>query len=96
MIGRLMLMKRMVLPILMACLALQGAVTFASEAPRMDKKEVKKLLGNPDVVIIDVRAAGDWIATKEKIKGAARENPREFESWYGKYPKDKTIILYCA
>jgi hypothetical protein len=34
--------------------------------------------------------------TKEKIKGAVRENPRDAEDWGRKYPKDKAIVLHCA
>ena len=69
---------------------------LAAEAPRMEKEQLKAQLGNPDVVVLDVRAFTDWVMTKEKIKGAVRENPRDVEGWSGKYPKDKTIVLYCA
>lgn len=69
---------------------------LAAEAPRMEKEQLKAQLGNPDVVVLDVRAFTDWVMTKEKIKGAVRENPRDVEDWSGKYPKDKTIVLYCA
>jgi rhodanese-related sulfurtransferase len=69
---------------------------LAAETPRMEKEQLKARLGNPDVVVLDVRAATDWAIAKEKIKGAVRENPRDVEDWSGKYPKDKTIVLYCA
>jgi rhodanese-related sulfurtransferase len=69
---------------------------LAAEAPRMEKEQLKAQLGNPDVVVLDVRALTDWVMAKEKIKGAVRENPRDVEDWSGKYPKDKTIVLYCA
>ena len=42
----------------------------------MEKEQLKAQLGNPDVVVLDVRAFTDWVMTKEKIKGAVRENPR--------------------
>jgi hypothetical protein len=69
---------------------------LAAEAPRMEKKQLKAQLGSPDVVVLDVRAFTDWVTAKEKIKGAVRENPPAFEDWSGKYPKDRTIVLYCA
>jgi rhodanese-related sulfurtransferase len=84
------------------CVALFAFVSYAStgslaaEAPRMEKEQLKAQLGNPDVVVLDVRAFTDWVMTKAKIKGAVRENPRDIEDWSGKYPKDKTIVLYCA
>lgn len=68
----------------------------AAEAARMDKQTLRARLGSPEVVIIDVRAATDWLLTSDKIKGAERQNPRQFDEWAGKYGKDKTIVLYCA
>jgi len=68
----------------------------AAEAVRMGKDDLKTMLGDPDVVIIDVRAYTSWFLAGEKIKGAARENYRDFDRWKDKYPKDKTIVLYCS
>jgi len=72
--------------------------TFAESAdvPRMKKDELKAMLDNPDLVILDVRAEGDWKGDKLKIKGAIREDPDSVKSWAEKYAKDKTIVLYCA
>jgi hypothetical protein len=58
--------------------------------------ETGKMLGSSDVVIIDVRNVGGWINSDSKIKGAVREDPTLVGSWSEKYPKDKTIILYCS
>ncbi len=76
--------------------ALLIAVVEAADAPRMSKEELKSRLGDKNTVIIDVRIAGDWAASGSKIKGAIREDPRAVASWAGKYPKEKTIVLYCA
>jgi rhodanese-related sulfurtransferase len=63
----------------------------------MTKEELKALLGNPDVIVIDVRVGASYSASKWKIQGAVREDPRaEIEAWAKKYPKDKTIVLYCS
>ena len=69
---------------------------LAQEAPRMTKEELKGLMVKPDVVIIDVRAKSDWEGSKEKIQGAVREDPSTVTDWASKYPKDKTLIFYCA
>ena len=66
------------------------------EAPRMTKDELKAMLGNPDLIIIDVRYGKDWTESDVKIKGAVREDPEAFDSWAKKYPKDKTLVFYCA
>jgi hypothetical protein len=68
----------------------------SADAPRMTKDELKGMLGNPDLVIVDVRYGKDWTDSDLKIKGAAREDPKVFESWANKYPKNKTIVLFCA
>lgn len=68
----------------------------AAEAPRIEKDALKAKLGNPEVVIIDVRSYTDWFSSGDKIKSAVRENYRDFDGWEAKYPKDKTLILYCA
>jgi hypothetical protein len=69
---------------------------IAKEAPRMTKEELKGLMGKPDIVLIDVRAQSDWDGSKEKIQGAVREDPKKVKEWASKYPKDKTLIFYCA
>jgi rhodanese-related sulfurtransferase len=82
-------------------LAVAAAAFFATpataqEPKRMSTEEVKSMLGNPSVVIIDVRAPEDWKSSTEKIKGAVREDPEKVDTWMSKYPRDKTLIFYCA
>ncbi len=77
-----------------------GAAGFPTKddlktVPRMRKEELKPMLGNPDVIIIDVRIKSHWNKSKVKIPGAFRENPiGNIKSWEDKYPKDKTIVIY--
>ncbi len=75
-----------------------GYTTFAEcgAVPRMPKEELKALLGNPDLITIDVRLGKDWADSDVKIKGAIREDPEAVEAWVQKYPKDRTYVLYCA
>jgi rhodanese-related sulfurtransferase len=73
-----------------------GVAAASAEAVRMSQEELKSRLGEPALLIIDVRSYTDWFLSREKIKGAERENYRDFEGWAAKYPKDKTIVLYCA
>jgi rhodanese-related sulfurtransferase len=92
-------MKKWAIIIAVATITASGlaaAGALAAEAARMDKDELKTKLGDPDVVIIDVRSHTDWLFSGDKIRGALRENYRDFEGWYANYPKDKTIVLYCA
>jgi hypothetical protein len=69
---------------------------LSADVPRMTKEELKELLGNPDLVLLDVRSSSDWKSSDLMIKGAIREEPKETNAWANKYPRDKIIVLYCA
>ncbi len=73
-----------------------GGKHAGEQVPRMSIEDLKARLGSPDLIILDVRLPGDWSASKTKIAGAIREDPGKFDRWRGKYPKDKTLVLYCA
>jgi rhodanese-related sulfurtransferase len=80
------------------CLMLAGCSQLVSpdaNTPRITKEELKPLLGDPELIILDVRVAEDWKRSDSKIKGAIREDPEEdFKTWVSKYPKNKTIVFY--
>ncbi len=73
-----------------------GAIAMAQDVPRMSKDELKTMIGNQDLVIVDVRSGRDWSASESKITGAVREESRKAAAWGDKYQKDKTLVLYCA
>jgi len=72
------------------------AANGADETPKMTKEELKRRLGDPEMVVVDVRAGGSWTDSATKIKGAVRENPTAVQNWVEKYPKDKTLVFYCS
>jgi hypothetical protein len=53
-------------------------------------------LGNPGIVIVDVRSGGDWKGSDRKIAGAVREEPNDVGAWEYRYAKDTHLVLYCA
>ena len=88
--------------LLILSIALCGAMAAVStravaqkEVPKITKEELRANLDNEDFVIIDVRILKDWDSSDYLIKGARRENPMDINVWFN-YPKDKTIVLYCA
>jgi len=93
-------MRRIKSLILIAFLSLimLGAAETPTEdkAPRMTKEELKPLLGSADLVVLDIRLDEQWKFSNRKIPGAVHENPTVPGNWMDKYPKDKTIVLYCA
>ncbi len=82
------------------CLVLAACSQLATpdtKTSRITKEELKALLGNPGVIILDVRVIEDWKRSGSKIKGAFREDPeQDSRTWASKYPKDKTLVFYCA
>ncbi len=90
--------KRYILSVLlfMISLVVTHAVPLAAaaEAPRISKEELRAMMGDPDLIIIDVRMEKEWKKSDKKIKGAVWEDSEEIEKWAGKYPKDKTIVFY--
>ena len=71
-----------------------GSGSADDGVPRMSKEELKGHLGNPDVVVLDVRLDGG--AAPSRIAGALHEDPEKVDSWAGKYARGKRIVLYCS
>lgn len=89
-----------ILPVLMA-IVMAGCshlnTNDAESVQRITKEELKARLDNPDTMIIDVRSKRDWEKSDAKIPGAIRQSPStEDMSWAARYPRDKSIVLYCA
>ena len=52
-----------------------------AEAPLITKEQLQGMLGDPEVIILDVRVDREWEESKAKIQGAIREDPgKEIES----------------
>jgi len=74
---------------------LMAAPVFAASVPTMDKDELKSLLGSDNLVVLDVRTGRDWGSSEFKIKDSVRMADADL-SIVEKYPKDTTLVLYCA
>jgi rhodanese-related sulfurtransferase len=64
------------------------------EIPRIPKDELRARLDDPETAVIDVRQ--EQSEATEKIRNAALEDVNKVDNWADKYPKDKSIILYCS
>jgi len=73
-----------------------SSLSGEEEVKKITKEDLKPLLEDTAVVVVDVRIQGHLDGTKSKIKGAVREDPNQVEAWMGKYGKDKTLVFYCA
>jgi predicted sulfurtransferase len=91
--------KKYIFSLFMVLLSFNSLLAYAvasADVPRMSKEELKRRLGDKDIVIIDVRTGYDWEKSNYKIKGAVREDPHDATPWAKKYNKEKTIVLYCS
>jgi len=96
-------MKRSLSQLLLVvlCVVLCGLIAqqgnSLTQVQRITKEELKALLNDPSVVVIDVRTDWSWKESDKKIKGAVREDPlADAKTWASRYPREKKIVLYCA
>ena len=72
------------------------APVAAEDVPRVTKEVLVRYLDNAEVYILDVRTEEDWKASEFKIKGALREDPKNFNLWVQQYRDNQAYVLYCA
>ena len=66
----------------------------AQDVPRIAKEELRGMLGDSNVVVLDVRETQNWQDSEVKIKGAIRGHPDKVNSWIDEHPKNKILVLY--
>ncbi len=87
-------MKKLITLLLAITFLISGQL-FAASVTKMDKDELKSLLGSENLVVLDVRVGRDWNSSEFKIKDAVRMAPSDIEQ-VKKYPKNTKLVLYCA
>lgn len=90
--------KYVLIAVAMAILLMTGLISpaTAADVQRIAKEELRELLANPELVIVDVRTEKEWKKADQKIKGAVWEDADGVKAWADRYPKDKVIVLYCS
>jgi len=73
-----------------------SSVSASGDVGIMNKDELKAILGNDDVVVLDVRTGRDWSSSEFKIQGAQRAKANQIDTWSAGLSKDKKLVLYCA
>jgi rhodanese-related sulfurtransferase len=93
-------MKKKLLVVLTFISLIVGLFTtfaLSADAPMMTKDELKAMIGNPDLVIFDVRLGSDYFSSDLKIQGAVRPDlGTHIYLTALTYPKGKTFVFYCA
>jgi len=65
-------------------------------SPPLSPSELKKLLDNQSVTLLDVRRKADYEAEPSLIPGAAWHDPEQVGSWSRELPKDRPVVVYCV
>lgn len=86
-------MKKLV-PVLLIML-FSVVPVFSGSVDKMNKDELKSLLGSETLVILDVRTGRDWSTSEFKIKDAIRVEGKDLSA-ASNFTKDHTFVLYCA
>jgi rhodanese-related sulfurtransferase len=73
-----------------------GIAARADSVPRMSTDVLNSRLGEAGLTVLDVRTDWDWNQSAEKIAGAERVSPAAVEEWAGRFPKERTLVLYCS
>jgi len=90
-------MKNKLLAVLILSFLTIGLFTtfgLSADVPMITEEELKAMLENPDLMILDVRLSRDYMFSDLKIKGADRPLGGHFH--ISGYPKDKIFVLYCS
>jgi len=86
-----------VLALILLSTVLPPTFAISADVPMMTKDQLKAILGNPDLVILDVRLGSDYFSSDLKIKGAIRPDMgANICQTALTYPKGKTFVIYCA
>lgn len=91
--------KMLRLPILTAvgAVAVVAAMVLTMETvPQLSVAELRDMIQQGEAIILDVRTSRDWRASRVKIPGARWADPGAYRSWFGKLPRGKPLVLYCA
>ena len=76
----------------MACVP--AKTVTSKDVQQVTKQQLRSMLDDPGVIIVDVRPEEQWKASELKVRGAVHEDPDKVESWAEQYQKDKTLVLY--
>jgi hypothetical protein len=66
------------------------------EAPRISVHTLRKMLGEPDLLVLDLRIDRHWDRSEAKIAGAVRRDPDKVEAWKHRIDKGTRVVTYCA
>lgn len=64
------------------------------QAPAITASELRDVLHQPHVTVIDVRIETDWSSSGSKIPGSIRRDPNNVQAWIDGLDKSKLVVTY--
>lgn len=58
--------------------------------------DLKPLVENKTVTVLDVRRQNDFEADTVKLPGAVWRNPEQATEWGRNLPRDREVVIYCV
>ena len=58
--------------------------------------ELKPLVENRSIVVLDVRRKSDYDSDKARLPGAQWRDPEKIAEWSASLPKDSDVVIYCV
>ena len=92
-------MKRFLYTAVAGVLMLTACAGFSDAGGGLDMisiAELRQMLPDRGLTVIDVRDPKSWASSAEKIPGAVREDPGTVSKWLSKYKRSDSIVVYCA
>lgn len=86
-------MKKLILSFILSIVF--AASPLLAKVPTMEKEELKSMLGQENLVVVDVRSGRDWSTSEFQIQGAIRATANDL-SPVENLPKENTFVFYCA
>ena len=77
-------------------LFLSASVYASEESLKIEPADLKAMLDQQNLTVIDVRIVSDWRASDRKIVDAVRKDPHNVSAWAANSPKQNTYVIYCA
>jgi rhodanese-related sulfurtransferase len=62
----------------------------------INPQELKSIIDNKDVTVIDVRRKDDYAADNSVIPGSTWFDPANIDNWCTTLPENKEVVLYCV
>jgi Fe-Mn family superoxide dismutase len=72
------------------------ATTAEPEVPTVTVGELRRVIDQGEVFVLDVRHQEDFDAWPDMLPGAVHRDARRLDEWVGDLPKDREIVVHCA